>query len=303
VPAPARICALVAAHERPWHTEKALDSLFDAASRARVDVEVILADSSRDSRTAEVVRAKPESITFLKVAANCFWACAMRRASEEASSREWDYLLWLNDDVELHPDALLRIVSLARRTEGRALVAGTLVDPRDGLRSYGIGRLGPWYRRLHLSQVQPTTPWSEGHVANGNVLLLPRQITDQLGCFPDGFFHNQADIAFSLSAWKAGWRVVTPGEPVGLCVKSPDWDLTSTIDIGPLGPIGRSGNPKGLRLSEWIPFALKFGGVFGFLFAFSPVFVGIFSRARSRRGRPSVPPGQDDSSLDLRRMP
>lgn len=146
---------------------------------------------------------------------NLFWAKGMELAWREALKYEtalrststtptfnYDAFLWLNDDVELRPDALRRLSDFMRAdrrsapTEqgaDSAVVVGELENARGEI-VYG----------------------KHGDLFTGNVVLVPRDVYEKVGMICGEFAHAWADSDYALRCKRAGVPVVSCGV-VGTC--------------------------------------------------------------------------------------
>ena len=70
------------------------------------------------------------SAEVISASGDLFWARGMATAEASAMRSDPDYLLWLNDDVRLYPDALRRLLRAAEVFPRHpVLLAGSVCDP------------------------------------------------------------------------------------------------------------------------------------------------------------------------------
>ena len=112
----------------------------------------------------------PEA-TIIQGTGTLFWAGGMALAERSAVRIRPDYLLWLNDDTLLDPDALPRLLAVSR-DEPAAIVVGATVDPETGEGTYG-GRTRIDYHPQRLTRLPLATHVQRADTFNGNVLLVP----------------------------------------------------------------------------------------------------------------------------------
>lgn len=264
-----RIAVLMATHDRPKVTEAAVARLILACAEANLELRLFVTSSARNDHTVvRVLRLLPNA-TVIRVHERSFWAESMRTAWEHARESVWDYLLWLNDDAMLFEQGLLALRKTVDFGPQRIIAVGSFCEPDSRKLSYGLAKRGPWFRPFALTKVVPNGTEMSGEVANGNALLMTRISAKELGGFPRGYKHNQADIAFSFQASRQGYLLRTPRDFVGFCRTNPDWNRwaqsnsLATLISGLFGV-------KGMPVTTWIPFALRYGGAFGLVYAFSP---------------------------------
>ena len=106
------------------------------------------------------------------------WKTALKR-------RDYDYFLLLNDDTDLHNDAittLLDTASLLRRTRGKpVIVVGSTADPLYGHRTYGGVTRRRNYIGIRFDPVEPSEDALRCDTFNGNCVLIPRDIAADVG--------------------------------------------------------------------------------------------------------------------------
>lgn len=270
------VTALVASHNRRDSTLRALAAFFAQDVAENHSLAAVLADAGSTDGTARDVAAGFPRCSVIQVPATEFWASAMAVAERSARSSPPDFLLWLNDDVELFPDALRALLDVADRAPG-AIVVGSLVDPETGATTYGgVQRASRWH------PFQFTTNQASDHSVaadafHGNVVLVPRMVYERVGVIDGSFGHGLADYDFALRARKAGARILVAAGAVGLCARNSmygTWaDPTMPLSarwrhlLGPKGRpprqlaryLRRHGGPAWPLL--WTAAYLKFGAI------------------------------------------
>lgn len=139
-----------------------------------MELGAVLVDDGSGDGTAPSVRRRFPSVAVIEAAGDLYWAAAMARAESEATLQQPAYLLWLNDDVTLDPDALERLLDVDRgRGAGRCIVVGALRDPVTGEVTYsGVRRRGLGLHPLRVELVQPNSRVITVETFNGNVVLV-----------------------------------------------------------------------------------------------------------------------------------
>jgi GT2 family glycosyltransferase len=180
---------------------------------------VIVDDGSEDG-TSEAVREAFPLVHVVNGSGNLYWGGAMRLAQcvMTASAADPDYLLWLNDDVTLLPDAL-DVLLKAAAAQPHSIIVGPLVDPRTQELTYsGFKRIGS--SPLRLSSVPPQPDLPEADTFNGNVVLLPRDVYSTLGAIDPSFPHLYGDLDYGYRARRVGVAVRVAQRHVGSCARN-----------------------------------------------------------------------------------
>lgn len=246
------IAVLMACHNRRETTIRCLSALHEAVKQVMGDggawrFSVFLVDDGSTDGTAEAVVEWREnmpspatlSLHVISGSGSLYWAKGMALAWREALKHEttcqtkslprgfnvFTHFLWLNDDVDLFPDALETLFNdlqgsdvVLQRTNARhwmAVLVGSCCDAA-GCVSYGVtdGNC-----RLLVPAGQPVE--SSGWMS-GNVVLVPRQVWERVGIIDEAYTHARADFDYAERLKKAGVPFFASSRFVGCCQS--DWD-------------------------------------------------------------------------------
>jgi len=118
-----------------------------------------------------------------------------------------DYVVLLNNDVELKYDTLSQLVEVAEQNPGAGIIAPALID-EDGHMTYA-GKIS-WLRtELPLSSTPPPRPLLErGFYLSGACLLIKRQVFQTISTLDEGFFLYFEDVDLSWRMKKQGWKIL-----------------------------------------------------------------------------------------------
>ena len=270
---PATISALVTSHNRREHTLACLESLR-AAAIPGVTVDVHLVDDASNDGTAEAVAAAYPHVEINPGTGDLFWGGGMRLAFARAVPARPDYLLWLNDDVVLYPDALKRLLATyATLCAGRqplSVVTGSVCDPQTGTTTYGGVRRISRLRRMAFAQVTPTDTPQSCDTMNGNVVLIPRSVYSVVGNIDEKFTHAMGDFDYGFRARSAGCQVFLAPGHVGTCSVNPRTNTFRDETLSRRERLRRAASPKGLPVAEWAVLCRRHGGPLWPALALSP---------------------------------
>ncbi|MFF9869587.1 glycosyltransferase family 2 protein [Streptomyces sp. NPDC013953] len=242
-------------------------------------VRTYLVDAGSTDGTAWAVRAAYPEVQVTTVGSDVYWGHGMRiasRASRRPDEPEWDYQLWLNDDVTLDGDALALLLETARAVGSGKVVVGA-VRARDGLRTTYSGRRG-----RDFALVEPTGRPEPCDTYNGNVVLLPRAVWERVGDIDEVFRHGMGDYDHGLRARRAGIPAYVTPRHVGICDYGPPLTGSREPGIGVREALRRVTSQRELPPRQWWVYCLRHSWPWAPLLMFSP-YAKTAARAAVRR--------------------
>lgn len=174
-----------------------------AAVRAQegdLAVELVVHDDASADDSVEHIRARHPEVRLIESAANVGFCVANNRMAQAARG---EYLLLLNNDAELLPDALSVLLAEAERLTSPAILTLPQYDAETG-ELLDIGSLLDPF----LNPVPNLDPARNdvGTVA-GACLWVPKKLWDELGGFPEWFGSIGEDLYLCCQARLAGYPV------------------------------------------------------------------------------------------------
>ena len=193
-----------------------------AENPASLPTEIIVVDNgSSDGTQAMLTGEFPHVVVILNSKNEGF----VRPANQAMRSAKGRYLLLLNPDTLVLPEALDRLVAFLDEHPA-AGIAGPKVLNRDGSLQQacrrGVPR--PWATLsyfLRLYRLFPRSPFFGGYLLNyldedetypvdgvsGSCMLIRREVAEQIGYLDERFFAYQEDSDFCFQAKRLGWQV------------------------------------------------------------------------------------------------
>ncbi len=281
-----QVVAVVATHDRCDTTLRCLRSLLAAAGS--VDLRVVHVDDASGDGTAEAVRELLPGVVQVHGDGQLYWAGAMRVGLARAEEDDPDYVLWLNDDVVLDPDALEALLELAPSPEDPTIAVGATRDPVTGELSYAaVRRIATWRGRTF----EPIPPGADEEPAamNGNLVLVPRRVRQVVGTMDPHYRHGIADYDYGLRAVERGVRIASTHRTIGTCSRNDDAGTWRDPTLSRRRRLQLLNAPTGRPFREWARFQRRNGGVWP-IATLSPYVRTVLTPARrpADGGRPQV---------------
>lgn len=217
-----KIAVLITSFNRKIKTLECLDTLFKQdGSNQDYTLTVFLVDDGSTDGTGESVRNLFPNVNVIQGTGDLYWNRGMHLAwqTAEASDIDFDCFLWLNDDVELYPNALKHLLSCSKESDFQSIICGVFETEKNSqIISYGGGNLlGKTYyaNKLHTNKLQIC------NIINGNCVLIPQAVYKQVGLIDALFPHALGDHDYALRAEKKGFKSYTTKKIIGNCSKNP----------------------------------------------------------------------------------
>jgi GT2 family glycosyltransferase/glycosyltransferase involved in cell wall biosynthesis len=283
-----RLLAVLACHGRAAITCRALEALFAQNVPSKLSIGAVLVDDgSPDDTIARVSKAFPE-VEIVRGDGSLWWAGAMTLGLERAALREPDWLLWLNDDVVLDPDAIARLVTCHDdhdiREGGVPIVIGATRDPVTGRLTYG-GQRRAGARPFRFESLAPSEFPQRCDTFQGNIVLVPLSVHRRLGGIHPSLMGVQgsADTDFGLRAAGAAIPLIQASGLIGEC--APNMRPAPWADPGLSRRERLAGlvGPRGFPPRAWLPFARRHGGWAWPVWALSPYVLRLWPAVRQAR--------------------
>ncbi|MBN1127104.1 MAG: glycosyltransferase family 2 protein [Sedimentisphaerales bacterium] len=267
------IAVLLTCHNRKNKTMACLHALYVQVLPAEVGLSVYLVDDGSSDGTAEAVAGQFPDVRILQGNGNLYWCGGMRWAWEEAAKSNYDAYLWLNDDIELLPDALFAILNTwfnqYKETQKSSIIVGACRDPRSNQLVYG-----GYGWDVSKGNLPESNHPQRCYTMNGNIVFVPRDVACTVGNLSSDYTHAMGDIDYGLRASKMGFAIYIAPGILGLCAaNSPTKWVSSAVPF-----IERWKNlhsPKGLPPWEYARLRRQCGVRFWFLVPFK-VYLRVF---------------------------
>ena len=212
-----RVAVLMACHNRVEKTLRSLECLAQAARGMPYDV--FLVDDGSTDGTSDMVKARYPSVNVIHGDGSLYWAKGMHLAWQTAAeSCGYEFYLWLNDDLRLKRDALTGLFA-DYETVKSVVVGACSEEVSERLCSYGVTDTDD--RKI----VPNGSPQRASGWLNGNLVLVPQPVYDEIGMISDDYTHARADYDYAERLKRGNIPFYCSSRYVGVC---PD-DFSSKV--------------------------------------------------------------------------
>ncbi|MEW5785465.1 MAG: glycosyltransferase family 2 protein [Bacillota bacterium] len=206
-----------------WNGKEFLDRCLQTvfASNFREDFEVIVVDNCSSDNSVALIREKYPRVIVIANSDNVGFARGNNQAIRESRGA---YLLLLNPDTEIEPDALQVMVDFMRGQPDCGMAGCRVLNPDGTLqlasrraipsiadavfKLTGISRLFPYsprFSRYNLTYL-PSDQVSPVDAVSGSFLMARRETVDQIGLLDERFFMYGEDLDWCWRSRQAGYQ-------------------------------------------------------------------------------------------------
>ncbi len=204
-----RVTAIVLTYCNEAEAAACLESLgksdYDALT-------VLLVDNASPDGSGDRLHARFPATSFLKAAVNGGYTAGNNRGIEWALARGSEYLLVLNDDTEIDPECVSRLVRAAEDTGAAAVAPQILYYDEPNIVWYGGGTVSPTrVQPTHFLENLPSDPTQQRMPVTfvcGCCFLIRADVLRAVGVFDERFFTYVEDVELSMRLTRAGYSLL-----------------------------------------------------------------------------------------------
>jgi GT2 family glycosyltransferase len=181
-------------------------------------VEIIVVDNGSTDGSVDALRAEYPQVTLLPLSENVGFAGGSNHGLRYALRRGADYVLLLNNDARIAPDAVDVLVQAAQADQQIGIL-GPVIYRDDDLQH--IESAGGWFnlytgrfRHFETLPVNQLCPY-EVDMLSGCAMMVRREVIEQVGLLNECYFAYLEDAEWCVRVHRADYRVVAvPGAQV-----------------------------------------------------------------------------------------
>lgn len=217
-----KIAVLLTCFNRKEKTLNALENLMQAfyTVSEKVSLKIYLTDDGSTDGTGEAVRAKYPEAIILQGNGNLYWAGGMRNSWREALKEDFDAFLLLNDDTNVFENVFQELLSVHTYSLEQygcpGVYLGSTYDENTKEISYGGAKLtNKFMFKYHF--LTPNGKFQNCELGNANIMLVPKEVVNEIGILSEGYIHGVADYDYTLKAIQKNIPVLITPNYSGTC--------------------------------------------------------------------------------------
>jgi len=206
------LVCIVVLHWRNYERTRA--ALVSLEKISYPNYRIVVVDNCSSNGSSERLQTEFPAHQFVLNESNLGFSRGCNRGIRAATEKDVDYVLLLNNDMEVEPNFLEPAVSAAENDQDIGLVTGKILF---GDRRNVIWQAGGQIDRVRI-QGRPRA-WNEldrGQCdeecetfwASGAMLLIPRRTLDRVGLLPEEYFFGVEEWDYSTAVTAAGLKIL-----------------------------------------------------------------------------------------------
>ena len=207
-----RVAVLVTVHNRRETTLRCLQLLYQQQyDTSQFSVEVFMTNDGCTDGTEVAVQENFPDVHIIQGDGNLYWNRGMIVAWSEATKDDFDYYLWLNDDTLLYKNALETLLYCSNDKNNAAIIVGSMCAVGNtSIITYG----GCSSKSVPIQDVSHEQTCE---LMNGNLVLIPRKVYEQLGKHNPIYHHALGDFDYARRAVQKSIKIYVAQGVLGEC--------------------------------------------------------------------------------------
>jgi GT2 family glycosyltransferase len=212
---------LLTCFNRREKTLACLDSVYRQIPVTNITSTIYLVDDGSSDGTTKAVSDAYPDVNILTGNGKLYWNGGMNYAWRTAIQKKYDFYIWINDDVYIHDDALQVLFDTfykgAIRSGSDPVVIGCFREEATRLHSYGGFSLKKTLLGIKTTRKLPNGSIQRCDTFNGNFVLIPNSVVDDVGLLDDRYTHAFGDKDYGYRCTEHNVPIYMTPTYVGEC--------------------------------------------------------------------------------------
>lgn len=257
-----RVAVLMTCFNRKQLTRRCIKSLSESfRDEDSFSAEFYVVNDGCTDGTGDMLHSEFPFVNEIVGDGNLFWNGGMHLAFSEAVKKDFDFYLWVNDDVEFVDCAIRKLLDAysALGSTGNIVVGYT--QSSEGECTYGGLSIVPSFVPLKVKSIAPQKHMVKCDSMHGNCVLIDKYVVEGIGITDPFYQHGFGDVDYGLTATRNDFSVWMTDFSVGICEKNPLSNLKNVYSGKNLVERFKiMNNFKHKPYKDWKHYTKKFGG-------------------------------------------
>lgn len=183
--------------------QKCLTSVF---KNNYPNFEVVVVDNNSTDGSLELAKANFSKAIFIKNEENLGFAAGNNVGIRFALEKMADFVLTLNNDTEVAPDFLTKLIDITKKDEKIRVLSPVIFKNKTEQIWFSGGKIKWLKMRVDHMQKIMTADFYESEFITGCSMLIGAEVFKKIGLFDEDLFLYWEDADFSFRARKAGFK-------------------------------------------------------------------------------------------------
>lgn len=207
-----RISILIPVRNRKLMTYEILKQLNQQISQVILSeylIDIVVVDDASTDGTVDMIQQQFPQVVLIKGDGNLWWTGAVYKGMQYIIKHlDSDYIIWLNDDIVLNDDCIIKIIESCQFELSKNSIVGGIVTSKNYPDWIVFGGFNQEKQVCDLSSFSENN-LLEVDAVNGNIAIIPRKIIETIG-LPNikKYKHYGGDYEFGIRAKKAGFKLI-----------------------------------------------------------------------------------------------
>jgi GT2 family glycosyltransferase len=199
-----KVFIVILSYNRKDRLKKCLDSVFQISYP---NFEVIIVDNNSSDGSFEMARTGYSRSVFIRNEKNIGYSAGNNAGIRYALERMADYVLLLNNDTEVKPAFLSKLVEAAEKDQRIGIVSPLIFDGYSGKVWFSGGRID-WLKMkaINLTEIRAENNFDTDFIS-GCAMLVKKEVFKKAGLLDEDFFLYWEDVDFSLRAKRKEFKI------------------------------------------------------------------------------------------------
>jgi len=219
-----RAALLLTCFNRNDKTLSCIESIYSQSPVKELAIEIYLVDDGSTDGTSDTIANVFPSVRILRGDGNLYWNGGMNMAWRAALKDKFDCYIWINDDVDLKPDAFSimfdAFYSGYADCGAEPVIVGSFSEASSDKHAYGGFSAKRTLGGMKTKRMVPNGNIQKCDTFNGNLVLVPDSVVKRVGILDSRYTHAFGDKDYGLKCWKNNIPMYIATDYVGKCSRN-----------------------------------------------------------------------------------
>jgi len=168
--------------------------------------ETILVDNNSTDGSFEMAKSAFSKLNFIKNQENLGFSSGCNVGIRYSLERMADYVLLLNNDLEVEKDFLTRLIQVAESDEAIGVLSPLIFNGYTKKIWFSKGKISWWRMKSIHQKTIKTNDYYKSSFIKGCSMLVKAAVFKKIGLLDEDYFLYWEDADFSLRSRKAGFK-------------------------------------------------------------------------------------------------